>query len=179
MGVPACAVDWPFLGFAAFGDTGRAFVSIVFVSELWGALLAFLVANGINLNVLFPAISPALGITMSGVLAFVLLFPSATFISYFACFGILSTVFGVGSLVWTGVAMPDWSFESQGITWVNMPRLPASLGLLQACFLAHSAFPSIYRGMKNPERFSASMSIAFSFAATFYMLVGLLAYFMF
>merc|ERR1740121_2303363 len=150
--VPANAVDWPFLGFIAMGDAGRALCSFVFVFELWFVLLAYLVANGINANIIFPSVPNEVGIVMSGVMAFILLFPSAKMLSYFSIFGILSTVSAVGSLAWSAGAMPKWDIQN-GITWLEVGGLPASIGIIQFCFVAHSAFPTMYRSMKDPSEY--------------------------
>jgi amino acid permease len=106
----------------------------------------------------------------------------------FAVFGILSTMLGFGSLVWSAVAMDEWDSSHKwiehgmipdkwmiehGIVWVAWKKMPMSLGLFQYCFVAHSVFPSMYRGMKNPEKdFNRAMVGAFTFAGVMYLVVG-------
>lgn len=169
--------DWPFLGFAAFGDAGRAFCSAVFVSELWFCLVALLVINGINLNLIFPKLlTVAQGIIWSGVVSFLLLFPSAKLLAYFSVFGILSTVLAVGSLIWSAEAMTTWQMQVE-VDIVKLENIPLALGIFQFCFVAHSIFPSMYRGMQNPKRdYSRAMVRSFIFAGLFYLLVGTIAF---
>lgn len=73
--------------------------------------------------------------------------------------------------------MPAW--ESQLEPWqaMNFDSVPMALGIFQCCFVAHSVFPSMYRGMQDPKRdFEPAMLRAFTFAGVFYAAVGIIAY---
>lgn len=176
-GMSEDALDWPFIGFAAFGDSGRLFCSAVFMCELWFCMIALLVINGVNLNLIFPSyLSLSNAIILCGVVSFLFLFPSAKVLAYFSIFGILSTVLALGGLIWSAEAMGTWQ-DASGIEWVNLPNVPMSLGIFQFCFVAHSIFPSMHRGMEHPEKnFPTAMYRSFTFAGLFYLIVGVFAF---
>jgi vesicular inhibitory amino acid transporter len=52
-------------------------------------------------------------------------------------------------------------------------------GLLFAGLNAHAAFPSIYRQMKKPQKFTLSLKIAYGFVALTYLVIGAIGYLMF
>lgn len=176
-GLSEDAHDWGFLGFAAFGDAGRAWCSAVFVSELWFCMVALLVMNGINLNLILPEqLTVERGIIGSGVVSFLLLFPSAKVLAYFSVFGILSTVLAMGSLIWSAEAMTKWQMQVD-VELIRVENVPLALGIFQFCFVAHSIFPSMYQGMQNPGRdYNKAMTRSFIFAGLFYLVVGTIAF---
>merc|ERR1712190_704968 len=116
--MPEAAIDWPMLGFAAFGSSGRRLVTLVFVTELWFVLVSYLVANGINVNIVCPSVSKSQGIMICGALSFLLLFASAKLLSYFSIFGILSTCCAACSLAWSAEAMPEWFIQEHNTVWI-------------------------------------------------------------
>jgi len=68
--------------------------------------------------------------------------------------------------------MPVWAYKA----WVmeyDVTGLPLVLGMIQFCFIAHSAVPSIYSRMEQPDLFPLAMSLAFFFSGAFHALVGL------
>uniref|UniRef100_A0A7S0ZVW5 Amino acid transporter transmembrane domain-containing protein n=1 Tax=Noctiluca scintillans TaxID=2966 RepID=A0A7S0ZVW5_NOCSC len=175
--VPRESVDWPFLGYLAFGEAGRGLCSFVFVCELWFLMLSYLVTNGINLNIVFPHIfSRTGGIVFSGVLSFLLLFPSPKILSYASATGVISSVVAVVSLAWSAAAMKEWEIEESGMIWIAPSSVAEAIGILQFCFVAHSAFPTVWRNMEDTKYFSGSMCQAFAFTGMFYFIVGLGAY---
>lgn len=179
-GIDESAHDWPFLGYVAFGNVGRAVVSFCQLGELWGCMLGFLVVNGVNFNLIFPSISKELCIVASGLLSFLMLFPSAKTLSYFSSIGIGATVLAVGSLAWSAEAMPVWESEVEAVKWLDPSNIPMSLGMIQFCFVAHGALPTMHREMQNPGTdYKPAMLRAFSFAGVFYISVGIFAFFVY
>eukprot|EP00450_Noctiluca_scintillans_P023803 CAMPEP_0194524050 /NCGR_PEP_ID=MMETSP0253-20130528/59096_1 /TAXON_ID=2966 /ORGANISM="Noctiluca scintillans" /LENGTH=461 /DNA_ID=CAMNT_0039368641 /DNA_START=14 /DNA_END=1399 /DNA_ORIENTATION=+ len=177
---PQESMDWPFLGFVACGKVGRSCCSFIFMCELWFLMLSYLVTNGINLNVVFPSVfSRARGIVFSGVLSLILLFPSPKMLSYASITGIISAVVAVASLAWSAAAMPAWEVEESSIVWVQTSKVAEAVGILQFCFVAHSAFPTVYRNMEDTKKYSKAMSWSFAFSGLFYFLVGFGAYFVY
>lgn len=175
MDIEESAHDWPFIGYAAFGESGRRLCNLVFVAELWFTLLAYLVLNGVNLNIIsHGVISNQLGVLATASISFLLLFLSPRALSYLSAFGILSTVLAVGCLVWSAVAMRTWATE---FALLNVSSIPVAMGTIQFCFVAHAAFPSMYRSMARPAQdYGYAMTYAFCFAGTFYLSLGLFAY---
>jgi amino acid permease len=171
------AHDWPFLGWVAAGEAGRTVVTVCQLGELWGVMLTFLVVNGVNLNLIFPAVSKEMGIIIGGVLSFLLLFPSAKMLSYFSSVGIFATILAVGSLFWSSESMDVWASEEESMTLLDITQVPMALGIIQFCFVAHGALPTMYREMKRPHKdYKPAMRRAFSFAGLFYLTVGFFAY---
>eukprot|EP00930_Biecheleria_cincta_P063265 TRINITY_DN48781_c0_g1_i1.p1 TRINITY_DN48781_c0_g1~~TRINITY_DN48781_c0_g1_i1.p1 ORF type:complete len:461 (-),score=60.76 TRINITY_DN48781_c0_g1_i1:72-1454(-) len=175
MDIEESAHDWPFIGYAAFGENGRRLCNLVFVAELWFTLLAYLVLNGVNLNIIsHGVISNQMGVLATASVSFFLLFLSPKALSYLSAFGILSTVIAVGCLVWSALAMRTWATE---FTLLNSSSIPVAMGTIQFCFVAHAAFPSMYRSMARPAQdYRYAMTYAFCFAGIFYLSLGLFAY---
>lgn len=179
MMVPAEEVDWPFFGFCAYGEKGRAFCTVVFIMELWMMLLSYLVTNGVNINIIFPGVSRRWGIAISGSLAFVLLFASTKTIAQISAVGTFATIIGVCSLGLSAYMMPEWSMDHHSMKLVDLGQLPVSVGLLQFCFVAHAALPSIYRNVAKQEEWTKAVAYAFTFATVVYMFLALLAYYVY
>lgn len=180
LGIDESAHDWPFLGFVAFGNVGRVIVSFCQLGELWGCMLGFLVVNGVNFHLIFPRVSQELCIVASGLMSFAMLFPSAKTLSYFSSVGIAATVLAVGSLAWSAEAMPVWESHVEAWKWLDPSNVLMSLGMIQFCFVAHGAFPTMHREMRSPAtEFTPAMLRAFVFAGIFYMTVGILAFFVY
>jgi amino acid permease len=174
------AHDWPFIGWAAFGDVGRAVVTCCQLGELWGVMLGFLVVNGVNMNLIFPRLSNEVCIIICGCFSFLLLFPSAKTLSYFSGVGICATLLAVGSLVWSAESMAVWESQVEGIKWLDYTQIPMAVGIIQFCFVAHGALPTMYREMKSPRaEYAPAMKRAFVFAGIFYMAVGGFAFYVY
>jgi hypothetical protein len=154
-------------------------VTTVFVTEVWFILVSYLVANGINVNIVFPAVSRAQGISLCGALSFLLLFLSPKLLAYGSFFGILAAFCAVASLAWSAGAMPQWFTEEHEIVWFQFKSLPEALGIIQFCVVAHSCFPSMYRNMEDKKQYGSAMRNGFIIAALFYVSIGGFAYFVY
>jgi len=172
-------LDWPFMGYAAFGVVGQSFTTTIFVVELWFIMLSYLVANGINVHIVCPSISLERGIVLCGFSSFLLLFPSAKCLSYFSFLGIISTFIAVSSLFWSAGVMSEWYTTHHEIVWLKPQTLAEALGIVQFCVVAHATFPTMYRGMQDTTRFSTAMAGAFVVACLFYSTIGAAAYFVY
>eukprot|EP00747_Dinoflagellata_sp_TGD_P039173 gnl/TRDRNA2_/TRDRNA2_140108_c1_seq2.p1 gnl/TRDRNA2_/TRDRNA2_140108_c1~~gnl/TRDRNA2_/TRDRNA2_140108_c1_seq2.p1 ORF type:complete len:292 (+),score=41.32 gnl/TRDRNA2_/TRDRNA2_140108_c1_seq2:105-980(+) len=119
-------------------------------------------------------------IVICGGIAFLLLFPSAKTLSYFSSVGIAATVLAIGSLFWSAESMTVWESQVEEIKWMDIDQVPMGLGIIQFCFVAHGALPTMYREMKAPHKdYSKAMSRAFAFAVMFYMTVGFFAFYVY
>merc|ERR1719160_1197398 len=73
--IPKLQRDWSLLGSLAFGETGKKVVSVVFLLDLWGAIIRFLIVAGTNLAILSAGRVPAAaGTIATGIAAFALMF---------------------------------------------------------------------------------------------------------
>lgn len=75
--------------------------------------------------------------------------------------------------------MPEWAGQTEGIKFFDFEGLPTAMGIIQFCFVAHCAFPAVYRDMAEPEKYPQAVRKAFLYASLFYCAVGFCAYFVY
>lgn len=57
--------------------------------------------------------------------------------------------------------------------------VPKSFGLFMASFAGHAVFPTIYRDMQRPQRFTKMVNVTYLITAIIYFSVGFSGYRMF
>ncbi|RKO89553.1 transmembrane amino acid transporter protein-domain-containing protein, partial [Blyttiomyces helicus] len=102
------------VGDMAFGDTGRAFVTGMFVLELAAAAVAFLILFSDTLCLIFPTISLVHAKILGAIIVLPTTYPkSLSFLSYGSVVGILAMVNIAVILLWDGLTTP----EGPGSVW--------------------------------------------------------------
>ena len=160
------------IGEAAFGPSGRAFVTWVLYSELFGLCALYFIIEGDHLSLLFNNVhDSAWFMTASaGVLIPTLWFADLSALSYVCILGPAASMSLMGVMAYELVAVGGFpqhippGLDSTAV--VHLATLPVSVGLLSFVFGGHAVFPAIYTSMKNPEEFEGMLDKA-------YVIVGL------
>ncbi|MED6209489.1 Amino acid transporter avt1c [Stylosanthes scabra] len=178
---------YPDIGQAAFGTTGRIFISIVLYVELYACCIEYIILEGDNLSSLFPSAHLSLGgieldshtlfalITTLAVLPTVML-RDLSILSYISAGGVIASVLVVICLFWVGIE--DVGFQSKGTT-LNLATFPVAVGLYGYCYSGHAVFPNIYTSMANPNQFPAVLLTCFGICTALYAGAAVMGYTMF
>ncbi|CAG8649709.1 6122_t:CDS:2, partial [Acaulospora morrowiae] len=147
------------MGAIAFGEGVRLLISILFSLELLASAVAVVILVGDSLHAIFPDVS----ITVLKLIAWGIMAPltlmAIRYLSYFSLLGIFSAISLTLVLIIDGLTkterpgslvdpMPTELFPT---TW---GAVPMSFGLIMAGFTGHSVFPSVYRDMQEPQKFT-------------------------
>nr|XP_011466536.1 PREDICTED: vacuolar amino acid transporter 1-like isoform X1 [Fragaria vesca subsp. vesca] len=179
---------YPDIGQAAFGYTGRLFLSIILYLELYGACVEFLTLMGDNIAALFPNAHMAFaGIHLDSheifvITATLVVLPTVwlrnlSLLSYLSVGGVATTIFVAILMVWVG-AVNQVGFHHRGSA-LNLSGLPVTVGIYGFCYAGHSVFPNIYTSMRNPSQFPAALMASMAFCLFMYTTVAICGYLMF
>jgi vesicular inhibitory amino acid transporter len=173
------------LGELAFGQTGRAFISVIFFFELLAATIALVILSADSITAIFPG----LRIEYVKIIIVSLVFPatipkSMSFASYGSLVGIIALLNLIGILLFDGLATtvsPGSIFVPADVSFgpVDWFRVPFSFGLIMAGFAGHSVFPNIYRDMKEPEKYPKLLNYSYLIIGLLYALIASVGYLMF
>uniref|UniRef100_A0A6N2LQ64 Amino acid transporter transmembrane domain-containing protein n=1 Tax=Salix viminalis TaxID=40686 RepID=A0A6N2LQ64_SALVM len=179
---------YPDIGQAAFGTTGRIFISIILYVELYACCVEYIILESDNLSSLFPNAHISMGgfemdshhlfalMTTLAVLPTVWL-RDLSVLSYISAGGVVASVLVVFSLFWAGL-VDDVGIHSKG-TVLNLGTLPVAIGLYGYCYSGHAVFPNIYTSMAQPSRFPTVLLACFSICTLMYAGVAYMGYTMF
>ncbi|WMV19614.1 hypothetical protein MTR67_012999, partial [Solanum verrucosum] len=171
---------YPDIGQAAFGTTGRIFVS--------ASCVDIIIVEGDNLSAIFPNAHLSLGgfeldarhlfvvLTTLAVLPTVWM-RDLSVLSYISVGGVIASVLVVLCLYWAGL-VDHVGFESKG-TVLNLPTLPVAIGLYGFCFGGHAVFPNIYTSLADRSQFPAVLLTSFVMVTLLYGGTAVLGYLMF
>ncbi|XP_074577066.1 amino acid transporter AVT1C-like [Curcuma longa] len=179
---------YPDIGQAAFGVSGRLFISIVLYLELYGCCVEYITLVGDNLASIFPDASlNFLGAELNSSQLFAVttalaVLPTVwlknlSLLSYLSAGGVLATLLVVLCLLWVGVV--DQVGFHPGGSVLNLMDLPVALGLYGFCYSGHSVFPNIYSSMEVPSQFPFVLMICFAVCTSLYAGVAATGYLMF
>ncbi|KAG1365799.1 putative Amino acid transporter AVT1C [Cocos nucifera] len=155
---------YPDIGQAAFGMTGRLWISIVLYLELYASCVEYIILVGNSLSSLFPhAHVNFMGFDLSSQQLFavttaIMVLPTVwlrnlSLLSYLSAGGVIATILVVICLLWVGV-VDRVGFHPAG-TALDLANLPVAVGLYGFCYSGHSVFPNIYSSMKMQAQFPA------------------------
>uniref|UniRef100_A0ACD5Y6P4 Uncharacterized protein n=1 Tax=Avena sativa TaxID=4498 RepID=A0ACD5Y6P4_AVESA len=179
---------YPDIGQAAFGITGRVFVSVVLYLELYSCCVEYITLLGDSLSSVFPSAHLAFtGIYLSSHNLFAItmalaILPSVwlrnlSLLSYLSAGGVVATITVIVCLFWVGIG-DGVGFHPSG-TALNLARLPVALGLYGYCFSGHSVFPNIYSSMKERSQFPYVLLFCFIVVTVVYSGVAATGFLMF
>ncbi|KAF8080304.1 hypothetical protein N665_0957s0005 [Sinapis alba] len=179
---------YPDIGQAAFGTTGRIFVSIVLYLELYACCVEYIILESDNLSSLYPNAALSIGgfeldarhlfalLTTIAVLPTVWL-RDLSLLSYISAGGVIASVLVVLSLFWIGL-VDEVGIHSKGTT-LNLSTLPVAIGLYGYCYSGHAVFPNIYTSMANPNQYPSALLTCFTICTLMYAGVAVMGYTMF
>ncbi|CAL9187957.1 unnamed protein product [Musa hybrid cultivar] len=179
---------YPDIGHAAFGLSGRIFISIVLYLELYGCCVEYIILVSDSLTFIFPDASISfLGLDLSPHQLFALTTAIAVLptvwlknlsvLSYLSAAGVVATILVIICLLWGGV-VDQIGFHPGGRA-LNLVDLPVALGLYGFGYSGHSVFPNIYSSMKRPSQFPTVLIICFVLCTIMYSAVAVAGYLMF
>lgn len=146
------------LGYAAYGNRGRALISALFTIDLMGCGVSLVILFGDSLNALFPQYS----VTFFKLLALFVVTPPVflplSILSNISLLGILSTTGTVVVITCCGIYKSTSPgsllnpMETQ--LWPkSFENFCLSIGLLSACWGGHAVFPNLKTDMRHPSKF--------------------------
>lgn len=154
------------LGFAAFGNKARLFISILFSIDLLGVGVSLIILFADSLNSLFPNIS----VIHFKIIAFFVLTPLSflplRILSNISLLGITSTI----SLVLLVVILGLTKNTSPGSLLSPMPTnlypkdfkdVLLALGIIMGPFGGHAIFPNLKSDMRHPDKFENTLKTTY------------------
>ncbi|KAI3467343.1 hypothetical protein Pfo_024006 [Paulownia fortunei] len=180
--------SYPDIGAQAFGEKGRAIISIFMYLELFLLAVEFLILEGDNLHKLFPNVSVHIfGKRVGGKQAFILLtalvilpttwLRSLSLLAYVSAGGILASIILIVTVFWIG-AFEGVGFHEKGVLW-RYKGMPTAISLFAFCYCAHPVFPTLCNSMKDKSRFPKVLLVCFVLSTIGYGSIGVLGYLMF
>ncbi|MED6134800.1 Amino acid transporter avt1c [Stylosanthes scabra] len=179
---------YPDIGQAAFGSSGRIFISVILYTELYACCIEYIILESDNLSSLFPNAHLSLGgldlnphvlfaiVTTLAILPTVYL-RDLRILSYLSACGVLATTLVVLCLFWVGV-VDNVGIHSKGTT-INLTTFPVAMGLYGYCYSGHAVFPNLYTAMANRNQFPGVLLVCFALCTAMYAAVAVMGYTMF
>ncbi|KAK5997414.1 Vacuolar amino acid transporter 1 [Cladobotryum mycophilum] len=170
MDYDASLITYSDLAFISFGTKARVIVSALFTLELVAACVALIILFSDSLALLLPSVATVTTWKcFCAASIFVLNVLPLRWLSYTSIVGIFSTFCIVCIVVADGIIKPDspGSLRQPAATYLlpsNWLSLPLAYGLMLSPWGAHSVFPSIYRDMRHPYKWSRGVKVTFSFS---------------
>lgn len=158
------------LGYAAFGNKGRALISALFTLDLLGCGVSLVILFADSLNALFPQIS----VTSFKFLAFFFITPPVfiplSILSNISLLGILSTIGTVLIIICCGLMKgnPPGSLLHPMDTHLwpeDFKSFCLSIGLLSASWGGHAVFPNLKTDMRHPAKFKDCLKTTYKITA--------------
>lgn len=179
--IPKLQRDWSLLGTVAFGEVGKKFVSVVFLLDLWGAIVRFLIVAGNNLSILSCGRIPAQVATIgTGIAAFFLMFVPVQYLARFSMLGILCqlSLFSCLMLTMVVTTISDPSSLAQDASlfpsdWHSMMTV---FGCFVAVFHGQGSLPTLFQTIAEPERWGYVVGVGTGLCCLFYTSIGLVGY---
>lgn len=181
---PCLLQSYEDVGQAAFGDSGRAFITAVLYTELIGTCALFFILEGDHLELLLEGLMgnhslPSHGALMAisaGLFLPTTWLPDLGALSYVGALGVVS------ALGLTGVVV--YNFVEGGIhvaqTFpVHLHSLPITFGLSAFVYSGHAVFPSIYRSMKDRSQYPRMLDTTYAVVGVAGALIGVAGYAMY
>ncbi|KAL7569913.1 hypothetical protein ACA910_008577 [Epithemia clementina (nom. ined.)] len=183
--------SFPEIARKSFGAVGSLILSIILYFELFSCICIFFVTMGDHLHQIFPAISNTKHMVIVATVSVIpaILLRTPTLLSYLSMMGTISTVSVVLSVILAAILEGDLTAElaeeldteeqrPHHILWDTSGFILA-LGLVAYCFSGHAILPSIYRSMKEPQKFDQMATSTFLAVTVCCWAVAVAGYFMF
>mmetsp|Transcript_146603 Transcript_146603/g.258327 ORF Transcript_146603/g.258327 Transcript_146603/m.258327 type:complete len:548 (+) Transcript_146603:36-1679(+) len=180
-GIPCKSRNWTMLGTMVFGRVGRILVPLLFVSDLFPTVVAYMIFAGDNTHMLAPTSDLSTHMFVLSFVAFLLLFVPLKYFSIFSAMGIIAQVLSLLALVVTAVELKVGQHEQSSLEagFFKVDGFLGASGIVIFLFSAHSAVPQFYQSMQNREDWPRACFLGGSGASLFYVIVGSLGYWTF
>lgn len=180
-------LGYPDVGQAAFGKSGRIFISGLLYFELFAVAVEFLILEGDNLTQLFPWEGLNFGfLRLTSEQSFLILSAAVmlptvwlrdlSLISYISAGGVVACVTVLVAVAWVGIF--DVGFTHPGHV-LNVQGFPIAVGLYAFCYCGHAVFPNIYCSMRDRKKFSHVLIVCFVLCTLIYGGMAVLGFLMF
>ena len=158
------------LAYVSFGSQARIVTGLLFSFELVAASVALVILFADSLDALIPGVGSVQWKLLCGLVLVPLNFAPLRLLSFSSILGILCCTLLVGIVIADGFIKPHspGSLREPATTYLFPERwstIPLSLGLLMSPWGAHSVFPSIYKDMRHPEKYTKSLWYTYSFTS--------------
>ena len=178
------------IGEAAFGETGRAFITAVLYTELVGTCALFFILEGDHLSLLFDGTkylthsSQWWQCASATAMIPTLWLPDLSALSYVGALGALASVSLVGVVAFQLAAVDGFPLESyppgfESTAFLHLTTLPVSFGLLAFVFAGHAVFPAIYASMAEPEEYEPMLDRTYAVVGLTCAVIGAAGYAMY
>lgn len=165
----------------------KKLVTLLLTLELLFASALFISIMADHLFILFPFYSRNKWATLSTIVIFpTTLTDKLHILSYFSFVGIVTTIFILLVLIQTAFFPEDgqtkdiYSIDKSSIETVgSVPGIGYSLGIHMVGYAGHAQFPMIYESMENKELYNSMLNLIYVLTFLFYLLFGVIGYFMF
>ncbi|KAL6494238.1 Amino acid transporter avt1c [Orobanche gracilis] len=179
---------YPDIGQAAFGTTGRIFISIILYVELYACCVEYIILESDNLSSLFPNTHLNFGLFdlnsphLFALVTTVAVLPTVwlrdmSILSYISVGGVIASTLVVTCLFWVGL-VDKVDIHAKGST-LNLSTLPVAIGLYGFCYSGHAVIPNIYSSMEKPSQFPAVLLTSFGICTVMYAGAATMGYIMF
>lgn len=180
-GVSCQSIGYEDVAEAAFGSSGKAFLSACMYTELYGICAVLFIIMGDNLLYLFgPSFLPdSAAYMLAAAVAMIptVWLPDLKSLAVLGVCGIAATTTVSATVFYTLIS---GSYAPGAVTTlVNLQTVPLVFGMFAFCFAGHGVFPSIRAQMKQPEQFPRVMDVSFLLTALLCTLIGGAGYYMF
>ena len=185
------ASSFPEIARVSFGGAGSIILSVVLYFELFSCICIFFVTMGDHLHQIFPMVSMTIHMIIVASVSVIpaILLRTPTLLSYLSMVGTVATVSVVCSVIVAALVEGDLTAElaeAKGIEdekphhslW-ETSGMTLALGLVAYCFSGHAIVPSIYRSMKEPQKFDQMATLTFVAVTICCWAVGMAGYYMF
>lgn len=178
------------IGEAAFGETGRAFITFVLYTELVGTCALFFILEGDHLSLLFDGkqylthSSQWWQCASATVMIPTLWLTDLSALSYVGALGALASVSLVGVVAFQLASVEGFPLESyppgfESTALLHLTTLPVSFGLLAFVFAGHAVFPAIYQSMAKPEEYEPMLDRTYAIVGLTCAVIGAAGYAMY
>ncbi len=171
---------FPDIGYAAYGKSGRAIVSITFFMELLAACGMYLILCVDNLDHLFPN-TPRVDLVLifTGIVLPTTWTRNLSFLSYFSIIGVVASWFLLIVLIYHGASTGKLTSPQPTQMYTSFEEWPISIGLVMVGFAGHAAFPSVYRSLKSKSSFGTVLNASYIIVAIANVLIAVCGYLMY
>ncbi|KAI8378893.1 transmembrane amino acid transporter protein-domain-containing protein [Choanephora cucurbitarum] len=172
------------MGAAAFGDRGRTYVSVVFMTELMTIGVAMVVLLGDAVASLLPQLD-TLSIRIGSFFILTpMLFLPIRQLAYTSLMGIISCICLLWIVLYDGFSQsekPGSLLDPMDTEIIpsDLTNVPLCIGLMMAGFSGHAVFPAIYRDMQDPKRYEQMVDLTYVITMGIYVTMAVAGYIMF
>ncbi|KAI9091753.1 transmembrane amino acid transporter protein-domain-containing protein [Phlyctochytrium arcticum] len=173
------------VGLISFGLKGKNFISAIYLMELFIACTALVILTGDSVLELFPDWN----LIHVKLIAGLIIVPTTwsrnlRVLSYASIIGVASILCVLAMVIVNGLVTNETPgsvrHPADTSLWpMSVQSAAMAMGIIFVGFDGHAVFPSIYRDMATPRRFSKSVNVTYSVVTCIYVSLAICGYLMF